>query len=207
MLDPTELDCFSSLSSEHKSTVFSISCIGDYEVAFYLNKFAKTKEDVMDSNTLRVKNRRLAELDRLIAEGEYFGDTAMRDREPLLFQQYIAKFSQNLLSGQPRKPKSLSESLIQSAEEQELQERLNRATAAAEEEEEKEEEEDEEFEEIEDEEFMRQEFVQIMKERFLTGKDGDYVDYNRIDNDACLDDDLLGIENQDKEEKYFQSDE
>lgn len=67
-------------------------------------------------------------------------------------------------------------------------------------------EEEEECEEIEDEEFMRQEFLQIMKERFLTGKDGDYVDYDRIDNDMCLDDDLLRIESQDQEEKYFQSD-
>lgn len=77
----------------------------------------------MESKALRVKNRRMAELERLIEEGEYFGDTAMRDREPLLFKQYITKYTNDPLAARPNKPRTLSESLMQSAEEQELQQR------------------------------------------------------------------------------------
>lgn len=59
--------------------------------------------------------------------------------------------------------------------------------------------------EIDDQDFMRHEFESIMKERFLNGEDGEYVDYDRIDNDSRLDDDLAKLESQDKEDEYFES--
>lgn len=40
----------------------------------------------------RVKNRRLAAMRRLAAEGEYFSDEAMRQRAPLLYHQHIGQY-------------------------------------------------------------------------------------------------------------------
>ena len=43
------------------------------------------------------KNRRLAQLQRLMDRGEYFSDDAMRTRAPLLHHHYIAQVSCGLL--------------------------------------------------------------------------------------------------------------
>lgn len=40
-----------------------------------------------------VKNRRFAQLRRLEAEGSYFGDEAMRERDPALFEAFIGRFA------------------------------------------------------------------------------------------------------------------
>lgn len=50
-----------------------------------------------------------------------------------------------------------------------------------------------------------EEFLSLMKDMFLTGKDGKFVDYNTIDNDTRLDD--IGEMNREAEEKYFDDDE
>ncbi len=48
----------------------------------------------------RVKNRRLAAMRRLAAEGEYFSDEAMRQRAPLLYHQHIGQYMPDEGQGQ-----------------------------------------------------------------------------------------------------------
>ena len=45
-----------------------------------------------------------------------------------------------------------------------------------------------------------------MRARFLAGKDGAFVDYNAIDNDASLDDAWAREETLDAQERYFDAD-
>lgn len=52
----------------------------------------------------------------------------------------------------------------------------------------------------------RQQLRVEMETRFLTGGDGQYVDYRRIDADASLDDCWLSEMTRDAEEKYFDAD-
>ncbi|GMH41517.1 hypothetical protein BSKO_09427 [Bryopsis sp. KO-2023] len=51
-----------------------------------------------------------------------------------------------------------------------------------------------------------EEFLWVMKERFLRGDDAEFVDYSAIDNDASLDDDWQEQQKNDMEEKYFDED-
>lgn len=48
--------------------------------------------------------------------------------------------------------------------------------------------------------------TRVMQEKFLSGMDGEHVDYGRIDNDAALDDDWMPEITRDAEEKYFEED-
>lgn len=52
----------------------------------------------------------------------------------------------------------------------------------------------------------KEDFLQIMKEKFLHGEDKEHVDYSGIDKDSTLDDDWLTEIAQDAEEKYFDED-
>ena len=51
-------------------------------------------------------------------EGEYFGDAKMRERDPLLFEQYIGSAAVPVF-----RPRKLSETILQNAEEEEIRAR------------------------------------------------------------------------------------
>jgi len=53
---------------------------------------------------------------------------------------------------------------------------------------------------------LEMEFTRLMKERFLGGEDGAFVDYRQIDNDATLDAEWQREEDQDMEDRYFDED-
>ncbi|MED6136717.1 hypothetical protein PIB30_058412 [Stylosanthes scabra] len=144
----------------------------DYEVNWHVKRLRSimnptSKELRMRSVT--VKNRRRAYLDKLVSDGHYFSEDAMREREPYLHHEYVGKFQDQSGRGMARPGERWSETLMRRCEEAELvakirveQQRMGvaerdwvgneRFQEEEEEEEEEEEDEDEEEEEEQDEE-------------------------------------------------------
>nr|VDD57380.1 unnamed protein product [Brassica oleracea] len=71
----------------------------DYEVDWHLKnlrkKISPTSEE-LKSRSVAVRNRRLAYLNKLVSEGQYFSEDAMRDREPYLHHEYVGKFQDSM---------------------------------------------------------------------------------------------------------------
>ncbi|XP_037676480.1 coiled-coil domain-containing protein 97 isoform X2 [Choloepus didactylus] len=110
---------------------------GDHRADFYCAEVARQGTARPRTLRTRLRNRRYAALRELIQGGEYFSDEQMRFRAPLLYEQYIGQYlTQEELSTrtpthQPPKPGSpsspacpLSDLLLQSYQEHELQQRL-----------------------------------------------------------------------------------
>ncbi|KAI5932165.1 Coiled-coil domain-containing protein 97 [Manis javanica] len=204
---------------------------GDYRADFYCAEVAR--QDTARPRTLRtcLRNRRYAALRELIQGGEYFSDEQMRFRAPLLYEQYIGQYlTQEELSTrtpthQPPRPGSpsmpacpLTDLLLQSYQERELQQRLlqqqEEEEACVEEEEEEEDSDEEDQRPSKDSEawvpdseerlILREEFTSRMHRHFLDGKDGDF-DYSTVDDNPDFDN--LDIVARDEEERYFDEEE
>ena len=194
----------------------------DYEVDFYL-KLAEDEEVTAKSGlSATAKNRRLAQLNRLVEEGKYFSEEAMRSRAPLLHQQYIGQCPPAAASSAP----TLSGTLLRQHDEQEhqtkLQQQQEQEAMVEEEEETSSEEADEDAQHFKDDNDSElppankyttladpqntEDFLALMHQRFLTGADHEYVDYNTIDKNATLDDDWAAQAEGDAQEKYFDAD-
>ena len=116
------------------------------------------------SRSAKIKNRRLAYMDKLMCGGNYFSEDAMREREPYLQHEYVGKFQDPSGRSMARPGERWSETLMRRSEEAILvekirgeQQRLGVAQRdwvgnEIEQQEEEEEEEDEEEEEEEEEE-------------------------------------------------------
>ncbi|XP_008581512.1 PREDICTED: coiled-coil domain-containing protein 97 isoform X2 [Galeopterus variegatus] len=177
---------------------------GDHRADFYCAEVARQGTARPRTLRTRLRNRRYAALRELIQEGEYFSDEQMRFRAPLLYEQYIGQYltqeelsartptHQPPKSGSPGSPACpLSDLLLQSYQERELQQRLLQQQEEEEaclEEEEEEEDSDEEDQrsgrdleawvpDSEERLILREEFTSRMHQRFLDGKDGDF-DYS-----------------------------
>lgn len=198
----------------------------DYEVDFYL-KLAEDEEVNSKSGlSATAKNRRLAQLNRLMDEGKYFSEEAMRSRAPLLHQQYIGQRPVATSSSAP----TLSGTLLRQHDEQEHQNKLQQQQ---EQEAMVEEEEDTSSEDADASANAQQpenvsgdvqqsvskhgdvphvdpqsseDFLALMHQRFLTGADHEYTDYNAIDKNTSLDDDWAAEVEGDAQEKYFDAD-
>lgn len=204
---------------------------GDHRADFYCAEVAR--RGTARPRTLRthLRNRRYAALRELIQGGEYFSDEQMRFRAPLLYEQYIGQYlTQEELSarapthqspkpGSPGSPACpLSDLLLQSYQERELQQRLlqqqEEEEACLEEEEEEEDSDKEDQKSGSDSEawipdseerlILREEFTSRMHQRFLDGKDGDF-DYSTVDDNPDFDN--LDIVARDEEERYFDEEE
>ncbi|KAM6225350.1 coiled-coil domain-containing protein 97 [Rhynchocyon petersi] len=202
---------------------------GDHRADFYCAEVAR--QGTAHPRTLR--NRRYAALRELIQGGEYFSDEQMRFRAPLLYEQYIGRYlTQEELSARnrpppPQPPKAgspstpacpLSDLLLQSYQEWEVQQRLlqqqEEEEACLEEEEEEEDGNEEDDSSSRDSEawvpdseerlILREEFTSRMHQRFLDGKDGDF-DYSKVDDNPDFDN--LDIVARDEEERYFDEEE
>ncbi|XP_055832663.1 uncharacterized protein LOC129901491 [Solanum dulcamara] len=153
----------------------------DYEINWHLNRLrsviSPTQED-LKSRSVKIKNRRRAYLDKLISDGQYFSEDAMREREPYLHHEYIGRFQDPSGRSMARPGERWSETLMRRSEEAMLVKKIrdeqqrrgvaqsdwvgfdNQELEKVEEEEEEEEEvetEEEEEEEEEDEEEQEQE--------------------------------------------------
>ncbi|XP_006215051.1 coiled-coil domain-containing protein 97 [Vicugna pacos] len=201
---------------------------GDHRADFYCAEVARQGTARPRALRTRLRNRRYAALRELIQGGEYFSDEQMRFRAPLLYEQYIGQYlTQEELSArapahQPPKPGTpacpLSDLLLQSYQERELQQRLLQQQEEEEaclEEEEEEEDSDEEDQrpgkdseawvpDSEERLILREEFTSRMHQRFLDGKDGDF-DYSTVDDNPDFDN--LDIVARDEEERYFDEEE
>lgn len=204
---------------------------GDHRADFYCAEVARQGSARPRTLRTRLRNRRYAALRELIQGGEYFSDEQMRFRAPLLYEQYIGQYlTQEELSArtpthQPPKPGALgtpacplSDLLLQSYQERELQQRLlqqqEEEEACLEEEEEEDDSDEEDQSSSKDSEawvpdseerlILREEFTSRMHQRFLDGKDGDF-DYSTVDDNPDFDN--LDIVARDEEERYFDEEE
>ncbi|KAJ7944663.1 coiled-coil domain-containing protein 97 [Quillaja saponaria] len=92
----------------------------DYEISWHLKHLrsimSPTSED-LKTRSVTVKNRRRAYLDKLISDGKYFSEDAMRDREPYLHHEYVGKFQEPSGRGMARPGERWSETLLRRSEE------------------------------------------------------------------------------------------
>uniref|UniRef100_UPI00403870C4 coiled-coil domain-containing protein 97 isoform X1 n=1 Tax=Callospermophilus lateralis TaxID=76772 RepID=UPI00403870C4 len=218
-----------SLREEHLACFGHLR--GDHRADFYCAEVARQGTARPRTLRTRLRNRRYAALRELIQGGEYFSDEQMRFRAPLLYEQYIGQYlTQEELSARapvPQHPRPgspgtpacpLSDLLLQSYQERELQQRLLQQQEEEEaclEEEEEEEDSDEEDQragkdsetwvpDSEERLILREEFTSRMHQRFLDGKDGDF-DYSTVDDNPDFDN--LDIVARDEEERYFDEEE
>ncbi|XP_046577626.1 coiled-coil domain-containing protein 97-like [Haliotis rubra] len=184
----------------------------DYEVDFYLKEILKQQDKVHSQKV--VKNRRYAAMQELLSQGDYFSEEEMKWRDPLLYEQMVGNFltEEEIQSKVDKTDLRFSNILlkhIDQIEENALYARQKEAEECQEEEEEDSEEEEEmekkkpKISDVEK-QMLKSEFLQIMQERFMSGKDKDF-DYSQVDKNADYDSlDTLG---KDEEERYFDGEE
>uniref|UniRef100_A0A8B9RK35 CCD97-like C-terminal domain-containing protein n=1 Tax=Astyanax mexicanus TaxID=7994 RepID=A0A8B9RK35_ASTMX len=170
-MQPEHLEAFSHLSS-------------DCRAQYYCTEVQKRAS--CSSNRTRVRNHRYAALRALQKEGQYFSEEQMRFREPLLYEQYIGQYLsdeeilQRSEQAMQQGPACLSDLLISSYQEKQLQNRLQEEQdreQCAEEEEEEENNASRQAEwepSAEEKAMLREEFLSQMHQRFLDGKDRDF---------------------------------
>ncbi|CAF1908214.1 unnamed protein product [Brassica oleracea] len=99
----------------------------DYEVDWHLKnlrkKISPTSEE-LKSRSVAVRNRRLAYLNKLVSEGQYFSEDDIRDREPYLHHEYVGKFQDSMSRNMARPGERWSETLMRRAEEAALVSRI-----------------------------------------------------------------------------------
>ena len=196
----------------------------DYEVDFYL-KLAEDEAAAASASagmSATAKNRRLAQLNRLIEEGKYFSEDAMRGRAPLLHQQYLGQYAPAATS---TTAPTLSGTLLRQHDEEQhrnkLQQQQEQEDLVEEEEDTSSDECDTSCHRSSHQELPAdkhgtvlsghqlqnsEDFLALMHQRFLAGDDKEYVDYAAIDKNATLDDDWAAQAQDDAQEKYFDAD-
>jgi hypothetical protein len=187
----------------------------NYEVNWYLQTLYKnihepTQYQVERKNKI-IKNRRYAYLQNLISEGEYFSEESMKIRSPSLYYHYIGKYRTEDKVVPYDEKESLVNRILRGYDMSNAREEIESIKQNEEEETDSSSEEDKmltngnsksEKEERESADF--EEFVAVMKGRFMDGKDSEYTDYNSIDTNESLDN--LQQISRDAEEKYFDDD-
>ncbi|CAL8094792.1 unnamed protein product [Calicophoron daubneyi] len=190
----------------------------DDVVAFFIDKYERQSASARagDRPTCLARNRRLRALERLNhAENssplkDHFSHEAMRRRDPILWETMIGKH----LDGPARRryldheyytfSGFLLNQLMAQQEKEELKEayknQVHDPLKSCSSDESVNSSKNSEL----DLESLEREFFELMKLRFLSGKDTDF-DYSQIDNDETLDDDDAQLQ-VDEEEKYFDSD-
>ncbi|GFP96493.1 hypothetical protein PHJA_001793400 [Phtheirospermum japonicum] len=92
----------------------------DYEINWHLNHLRSVinpTEEVKKSTSTKIKNRRLAYMDKLTLDGHYFSEDAMREREPYLHHLYVGKFQDPSGRSMMRPGERWSETLMRRTEE------------------------------------------------------------------------------------------
>lgn len=192
------------------------NCSGEYEIDFYLKQIKKSKTTDFDKN--RTKNRRLKAMQQMISEGDYFSEEEMKYRDPFLYEQLVGQYlnddeiSDKVDKTDLRFSTVLFKHIDILHEHEVYQDQKDTEEGQMEEGESSEDEGSDMEEEIEDQKKMipdeqkaqfRQEFLTIMKERFMSGQD-EHFNYSEVDNNTEYDD--LDILQKDEEEKYFDAD-
>ncbi|XP_076024176.1 coiled-coil domain-containing protein 97 [Genypterus blacodes] len=214
-LKPQHLSAFSHVSSDPRAQHYSR----------VIQRHAAGRTD-----RTKVRNHRYAALRALQNDGQYFSEEQMRMREPLLYEQYIGQYltdeevlqrsQEAMLDGAQAGAGGcggggLAHLLLDSYQERLIQNRMQAEQEredGAQEEEEDEEEEDTHMNmgqgvkepTPEEKALLREEFISLMHQSFLDGKDRDF-NYSEVDGNPDYDN--LDIVSRDAEEKYFDRDE
>ncbi|XP_053348327.1 coiled-coil domain-containing protein 97 [Clarias gariepinus] len=200
------------LKPEHLVAFSHVS--GDCRTQYYCTEVQKRAS--RSANKTRVRNHRYAALRALQKEGQYFSEEQMRFRQPLLYEQYIGQYLseeeilQRSEEAMQKGPAGLSDLLIDSYQEQQLQKRLQEEQGQEDSATQEEEEDDEESPQAEwkptaeEKVMLREEFLSQMHQRFLEGKDKDF-NYSEVDENPDYDN--LDILSHDAEERYFDEEE
>eukprot|EP00878_Enallax_costatus_P029639 GHUV01032175.1.p1 GENE.GHUV01032175.1~~GHUV01032175.1.p1 ORF type:complete len:373 (-),score=58.49 GHUV01032175.1:318-1436(-) len=222
----------------------------DYEIDYWIRKAEASQPSTTASTgskghlTTTAKNRRLAYMYQLEQQGEYFSETSMREREPLVWHQHIGQYEGHPVP--PARPQQsgllgFADSLLRAHDEAQIRARLEQQL---EEEECQMSEHDSDSEDEPQQQQQatelpcqataadgaaaqqqhgqqqqqpvdmsqdamaqrRQDFLDEMQSRFLTGMDKDSIDYAVIDADAGLDDAWAEQQAQDAVDAYFNAD-
>merc|ERR1712079_126588 len=161
---------------------------------FYLNQARQSQCRFIKLN--KVKNRRYAALRKMIENNdEYFSETAMKARNPLLYEQLVGRFLTEEEKEEANRPDMSNCSLTQIIlEHMDLNKERDMKKIIKDEE--------EGLGRVEGgRDFLRKQFVKSSYQFFLEGKDSGF-DYSKVDNDDSLDD--LDVEQRDAEERYFE---
>ena len=168
-----------------------------------------------------VRNRRFEALKELIERGEYFSDSQMQTRNPLLFEQMIGQYMTddekteltNEKYSQNHERVTLSSFLLEQIDNNLIEDKLNEQKIEEFDSDDSEDDTSGDEDDIEDyfptkkclEENeklkLREEFTKYMTEEFLCGKDSEFFDYNLCDHNMDLD--FNEINERDIEDKYF----
>ncbi|KRZ29618.1 Glutaminyl-peptide cyclotransferase [Trichinella pseudospiralis] len=169
----------------------------------------RIKNSGTNEAAFRIKNRRFSKLKELISEGTYFSDREMRQRDPWLYYHMIGrhlteneskalfhsqnsqyKFSDLLLDFHDNKMVNDERVKMENSYRKEPKKFFSYETKKT-----------ETTISDEEKERLRKEFVSIMHESFLEGRDKEF-DYSEVDENSKYDD-YVRI-NQDAEDKYFE---
>lgn len=210
---------------------FDTFCSSDYIVNFWTREIRqRLNESGTKLHQTVIKNRRYEAMRQLDALGEYFSDEEMKRRDPLLYDEMIGQHLTDdeamamVAADKGMKDHLLSNVLLQHVQVMQNNELYERQKDAEESQMEEEDEESDDDEDSDDDERMngdengdivaktvsdhdkavlRNEFIEIMKQRFLDGNDSEF-NYSDVDNNADYD----GLEqlSRDAEDKYFNDD-
>lgn len=100
---------------------------GDYEINWHLKHLRSVLSPTVEelkSRSTKIKNRRRAYLDKLVSDGQYFSEDAMREREPYLHHELLGKFQDPCGRSMSRPGERLSETLMRMSEETMLLEKI-----------------------------------------------------------------------------------
>lgn len=187
----------------------------NYEVQFYVKKY-KTLLDPLRREKI-VRNRRYNYLKKELRNTEYFGDTELENRNPLLYKQYIGQYENEIKDGKRSDrsdggQKGFSDFLFSNIDHSinnfrcELEETAAQECESESESEESDIEKDEDFMKYLDGKIpmdseeklrLREEFLCLMEKKFLDGED--CFDYDIVDHNERYDD----LFDQDIEDRYF----
>lgn len=180
----------------------------DYEVNFYINKFTQKSSD-NDTSLATLRNRRYKYMLEN-QESEYFGEEAMKHRDPLLHYNLIGKYEKPGTKRDYLRNRSipLYEKLIEAEIDRDNKiKRREQIQTNHDEESDSDREadalDDELYASKDTEEIMnqnRKDFFMIMKQRFVDGEDQKHFNYNDIDSDENY---QLSEEEQDREDRFF----
>ena len=208
------LSRYGKFLSEEQIEYFDQLKTSNYEVEYLVNQTRQGQCRFIKQN--KVKNRRYAALKKMLDNNDdYFGETEMKARNPLLYDQLIGTFLTREEKEDAARPDmtncSLTNIILEHMDLNKERDTHKKMKADEDEEEFDTDEEDEENNSAEDNAeiakqeggraFLRQQFVKSSYQSFLDGKDAGF-DYSKVDNDDSLDD--LDMEQRDAEERYFE---
>ena len=213
LLDKTDLAYFEEMQESN------------FEVKFRLKELLKSLDASSEKRKKQVRNRRFGCLQELMDNSSYFSQEEMRDRNPLLFEQYIGQYLTEEERDQldsNRSEMKLSSIILKNLDIDRRRQLLH-SQQKSEMEFVEESDSDESTEEentdsktpglklstdpsmaTEEKHMMRKEFLRVMQLNFLSGNDKDF-DYTSVDSNERYD--LLEERQRDDEDAYFDSEE